>query len=222
MADFPALPLWTDAYLADTRHLTTCEHGAYLLLLFEAWRRPHCGLPDDDELLARLAGLTGPEWAAIRTVIMAFWERDGRRKTWHQKRLKKERTYVALKSRSQRHNATKRWNKTKKTDAMAMPNACQNDAPTPTPTPTTPLAKANGEKSDPNKVFWDNAKAYLAPHVKGSPGALIGKWARDYGQGVAASAISDAQLARAVEPVAYIEKTLRKTKATAEEEYPIC
>ena len=58
MAEFPALALWTDAYLADTRHLSTLEHGAYLLLMMEAWRRPHCDLPDDDRVLARLAGLT--------------------------------------------------------------------------------------------------------------------------------------------------------------------
>jgi hypothetical protein len=42
MAEFPALPLWTDAYLGDTRHLSQSEHGAYLLLLITAWRTPNC------------------------------------------------------------------------------------------------------------------------------------------------------------------------------------
>lgn len=139
MAEFPAIPIWTDSYLADTRHLSTEQHGAYMLLLMEAWRRPACSLPDDDSILARLSGL-GDRWSENRETVMAFWDRDGRRKEWTQKRLLKEREYVASKSRSQRDNAVRRWNKNKKGDATAMPkgmpNVCQTDAPTPTPTPT--------------------------------------------------------------------------------------
>lgn len=137
MAEFPALPLWTDAYLSDTRHLSCEQHGAYLLLLMEAWRRPSCSLPNDDEVLARLACLNLARWMEIRDVVMAFWKYDGRRKEWHQLRLDDERSYVAKKRSSQRHKAAKRWDKTKKDDAAAMPEgmpeACPDDAPTPTP-----------------------------------------------------------------------------------------
>lgn len=134
MAEFPALPLWTDAYLADTRHLTTEEHGAYLLLIMEAWRRVNCNLPDDDAVLARLAGLTNVRWAEIKPTIMAFWHRNNRSKTWSQKRLSRERVYVVAKSTKNRHAAATRWKYDKKIDASAMPKACLNDAPTPTPT----------------------------------------------------------------------------------------
>lgn len=139
MADFPALPLFTDAYLSDTRHLSTEEHGAYLLLLMEAWRRPDCSLPDDDRLLARLAGLPIDRWEQVKLVILEFWKRDGRRKTWTQKRLLKERAFVAKNSKSQSDKAAKRWNKTKKNDAAALPEPCRDDAPTPTPTPSSSL-----------------------------------------------------------------------------------
>ena len=134
MAEFPAIPLFTDAYLADTRHLTTEEHGAYLLLIMEAWRRPMCSLPDDDDLLARLAGLTPERWGEVKKVVMAFWTRDGRRKTWTQKRLVKERDFVTKKSASQADKAAKRWSKKKNEDAAALPMQCPEDAPTPTPT----------------------------------------------------------------------------------------
>lgn len=139
MAGYPFLPLATDAYLADTRHLSTVEHGAYLLLLMEAWRRPHCNLPDNDLLLARLAGLELADWMAIRDTILAFWNLDGRSKTWTQKRLTLERDFVAEKSASRRDAAAKRWNKEKKGDANAMQtgmqNACKTDAPIPIPIP---------------------------------------------------------------------------------------
>jgi uncharacterized protein YdaU (DUF1376 family) len=139
MAEFPALPLFTDAYLADTRHLTTVQHGAYLLLLMEAWRRPACSLPDDDVLLARLTGLLADDWQANKNAVLAFWERDDRTKTWTQKRLSKERSYVKKTSYKQRTAAKSRWNKEKdvcQSDAKRMPERCQTDAPTPTPTPT--------------------------------------------------------------------------------------
>lgn len=48
MSSFPSLPLFTDAFLADTGHLSAQETGAYLLLLMMAWRLPECRLPDND------------------------------------------------------------------------------------------------------------------------------------------------------------------------------
>lgn len=134
MAEFPALTLWTDAYLSDTRHLSTLEHGAYLLLLMEAWRRPNCDLPDDDKILARLAGLERDEWAEIKDVVLAFWKRDGRSKTWSQKRLLLERDKARVRSRSQSDKAAKRWKDAKKQDAAAMPGECPANASTATAT----------------------------------------------------------------------------------------
>ncbi|WP_159709853.1 DUF1376 domain-containing protein [Geminicoccus flavidas] len=85
MADFPAMPFYTDAYLADTTHLTTEEHGAYLLLLFAAWRSPGCSLRDDDAFLARVAKVTPDRWKKrLRPVLAPFWRiQDG---IWTQKK----------------------------------------------------------------------------------------------------------------------------------------
>lgn len=73
-----------------------------------------------------------------------------------------------------------------------------------------PLDKSNGAAPSSDKAFWDAASAYLSPYVKGSPRALIGKWSRDYGREPTSKAITAAQLERAVEPIAYITKVLRK------------
>lgn len=88
MAEFPALQLWTDAYLGDTAHLTTIEHGAYLLLLMTAWRTSDCSLPDDDKMLARYCRMTAAQWARIKPLMLTFWQvQNGR---WRQRRLTDE------------------------------------------------------------------------------------------------------------------------------------
>lgn len=154
MADFPALPLWTDAYLADTRHLSQAEHGAYLLLLMEAWRRPRCCLPDDDVLLARLSGSPSvADWQAIKPVVMAFWNRDARACEWTQKRMLKERDFVEKSRRQKRDAARKRWKKTEKSDAVGCEPHMQ---PTPTPTPTIKEEKIppDGGSSSASAYRW--------------------------------------------------------------------
>jgi uncharacterized protein YdaU (DUF1376 family) len=74
MADYPAMPLMTDAYLADTQHLSNEEHGVYLRLLIIAWRSPDCSLPDDDKRLAIMLGVTLIRWRdKLKPVIAPFW-----------------------------------------------------------------------------------------------------------------------------------------------------
>ncbi len=122
---YPYLPLFIDAYVSDTRHLTLEEHGAYLNLLMEAWSRPSCSLPDDDKYLSRVLGIGLEDWAELKPAVMKFWKYDGRSRTWMQKRLNKERDYVKKRRRSQQGISASRWN-----------NSKNMYAPTPTPTPT--------------------------------------------------------------------------------------
>jgi uncharacterized protein YdaU (DUF1376 family) len=70
------MPLFVGDYLADTPHLTTIEHGAYMLLLMSMWRSGGT-LPSDDRLLARYAKLTSAQWARIKPTIISFFDDDG-------------------------------------------------------------------------------------------------------------------------------------------------
>jgi DNA modification methylase len=60
----PWMPLYVADYLADTRRLSTLEHGAYMLLIMDYWRNGN--LPEDDVTLARIAGLNERDWLLIR------------------------------------------------------------------------------------------------------------------------------------------------------------
>lgn len=132
MADLPCMPLWTDAYLADTQRLTTEQHGAYVLLLMQAWRSPDGTLADDDEMLAALVKATPAKWKAMKPIVMAFWTLDKRRKRWWQKRLKTEREKAMVKKAKARDSAASRWKDKEKGDANAMRTQCY---PEPKPEP---------------------------------------------------------------------------------------
>lgn len=110
MAEFPALPLWTDAYLADTTHLTAIEHGAYLLLLMAMWRTGDCRLPNDDRALARYAKVNAGQWSRMKATIMAFFKVDGDHII--QGRLSDEFSLVRERSRKQANRVRNRWNLT--------------------------------------------------------------------------------------------------------------
>ncbi len=90
------IPLFPDAYLRDTTHLSTEEHGAYFMLLMAAWGSADCSLPSDEKRLAALTKLSIRRWRNIAPVILEFWTIDRGRMT--QGRLLKEWEYVREKS----------------------------------------------------------------------------------------------------------------------------
>jgi uncharacterized protein YdaU (DUF1376 family) len=72
----PFMQLYVADYLGDTRHLTTEQHGAYLLLLMTMWRADG-RLPHDDKKLARITGCTASRWARIKGDVLDFFDVDG-------------------------------------------------------------------------------------------------------------------------------------------------
>lgn len=76
----PYMKLYTADYLADTTHLSTIEHGAYLLLLMAMWRAGG-KLPANDAKLAKITGLSAKAWADMRPTMMEFFRRTGGRLT---------------------------------------------------------------------------------------------------------------------------------------------
>lgn len=67
----PWMPLYVADYLADTGHLSTVEHGAYMLLIMHYWQKG--GLPDDDKRLASIARASTEQWADIRGTLAEFF-----------------------------------------------------------------------------------------------------------------------------------------------------
>lgn len=144
MAELPAMPLWTDAYLADTSDLTTIEHGAYLLLLMTMWRAGG-SLPADHRQLARFARLTKTQWDRVWPVLERFFRvEDGR---IVQGRLTDELNAVRRRSRAASDNARSKYRKNNKAaHAAAQPNNSGSDASIPIDDPSL----RSGSISEPN------------------------------------------------------------------------
>jgi uncharacterized protein YdaU (DUF1376 family) len=105
------MPVFIGDYLADTMHLSTEQHGAYLLLLFHLWRKG--SLRDDDAELAKISGLSTKAWSAHRDVLAEFFKVGNG--LWQHGRVEKERTRVAARQQAKASKAklaaSARWGK---------------------------------------------------------------------------------------------------------------
>jgi uncharacterized protein YdaU (DUF1376 family) len=180
----PYMQFYVADYLGDTRHLTTEQHGAYLLLLMTMWRSDGV-LSDDPAKLARIAGLTVARWHKISADIMAFFTSCEGGIT--QGRLAAELAIADEKSekRSQSGKAGARA-KALKSNKLGSANAIRSLKHSPEPEPEK-VIEANASLSsapppaspmtypEPFEAAW---KAY--PHVKGrsSKPKALGHWRR--------------------------------------------
>ena len=79
----PWMPLYVGDYLGDTGHLTTAQHGAYLLLMMHYWRKGE--LPDDDRQLSKITKLPLRTWCEYRATLQDFFHGG-----WRHKRIDAE------------------------------------------------------------------------------------------------------------------------------------
>src|ERR1019366_2083805 len=101
MTSRPWMPFYFSDYLADTGHLSTTEHGAYLLLIAHYWA--HGGLPDDEAVIARITRMTARQWSSSRDHLRSLFGDN-----WRHKRVDHELAQALEKSRINSANAKRR------------------------------------------------------------------------------------------------------------------
>lgn len=214
------MPLAIDDYLADTRHLTTLEHGAYLLLIMRYWQK--AGLPEDDRMVQRIAGLSDAQWAESRDVLASFFDAG-----WRHARIDAE-LEKAAEIIEKRKSAANRRHSANKTDACAVQvqAKCSDTGVPPKPSTNISNADALGAEAssapayiDAKHELWAEGKPILASlGVKeGQCGKMIGQWLKATGDDYAGvlDAIQRAREARPHEPIPWITRAL-PTKANHE------
>lgn len=82
------MPLYIGDYKRDTSHLSTLEHGAYLLLIMYYWDRGP--LPNNPSVLAKIAGVSRQQWVHMSPNILAYFTLSIAKQLLHHKRVDKE------------------------------------------------------------------------------------------------------------------------------------
>jgi uncharacterized protein YdaU (DUF1376 family) len=94
MAALPYMQFYVADYLADTMHLTTEEHGAYMLLIMNYWQT---GKPIPKKRLACVARMSNDRWNSVEDTLYEFFTED-ERGCWKHTRIEQELSKVRAKS----------------------------------------------------------------------------------------------------------------------------
>ena len=203
MAALPYMRIYWADYDADTAHLTTMQHGIYLLLIKNYWQRG-AALPDDETKLARIAKVSIKDWRHNADVIREFFSIQ--ENLWTHKRIAEELSRVEAKSLKAKDAALAN---AKRTQSKRTTNAERPLIYTEAEAHTVPLDKSNGADAD--QILWESAKLFLKPE-RADPGSLIGRWCRDFGKEATAQALTKAQLERPAQRIPFVEACLKKHK----------
>jgi|GEM_PF-1275101 len=218
------MPLYVGDYLADTLHLTTRQHGAYLLLLMHAWRNEGF-IPHNPEELAAVSRMSGKEWAKDGACILRFFDEDPSGEGGyfcHQRVMKELAVAEAMtqqRSKAGKASAAKRererqrdGNEIPTGDGLPLPPRTK-PLPSPSPSPDSE-AKASGADAPPvdmTKLAFDAGVRVMTASgmTESNARSLVGKWRKAHGDEAVFKVLGDCQRQSITEPASWIEAALK-------------
>lgn len=201
-------------YVANTLHLTTRQHGGYILLICAAWAGRGY-LPGTDAGLASIAKLSPREWREDGDALKAMLTRQG--DAWMHERVAFEwqdaQSLIDAKQKGGREGARRRWAGRASRKANGTPigqpkdSQSQNDAPQPSPLPCSEEPNgSSGAKAPRDTIFAEGLPWLMRKTGKDRSAAakIIGGWCRDYGDEAVLAAMTQAERENPVDPVPWI------------------
>jgi len=238
---FPTMPLDLVRLFGSEFHAISSDSAwrAGVTLWLRSWHQmPAASLPDDDVQLARLAelGRDVKAWKKLREQALHGWIKceDGRlyhpviadmaSAAWEKRKAFKERS---SKGNSKRWGSHEDGGNDPKAILKGDEKESSNDPKGEGEGEGYSVDKSTGTEAPPidlaDQRFWRDAKAYVSTSMalKGrDPGSMIGKWIKQHGKPETATAITQAQIERAADPLTYVEGFFRKTAQPALAEAP--
>ena len=154
MSEIPFMQFYPGDYVQKTANLTTEQHGAYLLMLFAAWGKGGCRLPNNDQQLASIVRLNVRKWKAMKPIIMEFWQEESnfifnkRQVSDYQKATEKRARRVAAGAKGGEAKSLKSMTIAPSNATLLLHQCSSKSEPEPDRTPLSPPkgASLNGSK----------------------------------------------------------------------------
>lgn len=164
------MPLYIGDYLADTMHLTTEQHGAYLLLIMAYWKNGGA-LSSADQSLAATCRLGVDAWSMHKHTLASFFDTDSDPKLWIHMRAEKEMEKAGNNQRTRtlraQAAAAARWGNNAPSNAASnapsIPQAMLNGCPSPSPSPSSNTDQDQDQKLSSSGVKKPRAKKPVKP-----------------------------------------------------------
>ncbi|HDZ1288593.1 DUF1376 domain-containing protein [Klebsiella pneumoniae] len=144
MAALPYMQLYIADYLADTMHLSTEEHGAYLLLMFNYWQT---GRAIPKSRLSKIARLSNDRWSSVESSLKEFFNDNGTE--WVHERIERDLEMVRS-SQRQKSDAGKASAKARKAKKSTTEQREGNDRSTGVDNPFEQNGNGNPTNKDPD------------------------------------------------------------------------
>ena len=130
------MPLYIGDYLADTMHLTTEQHGAYLLLIMAYWKNGG-PLPSNPQSMAAICRMSVDAWSNAQEVLSGFFEVNTESGLWSHERIEREMAEAGVNKERRvlraKTAAAARWSKDAPSNAPSNAYAMLEQCPSPSP-----------------------------------------------------------------------------------------